>query len=66
MAARRSSEESAILYRQGLTTALAVTDANVRLFEAEVDLARAQFDLALALLALRQAVGRDALGRELP
>jgi outer membrane protein TolC len=65
-AARRNSEESAILYRQGLTTALAVSDANVRLFEAEVDLARARFDVALSFLLLRRATGLDPLGRELP
>jgi outer membrane protein TolC len=65
-AARRNSEESTILYRQGLAPALAVADASTRLFEAEVDLARAQFDLAQAFLALRRATGLDPLGRDLP
>jgi outer membrane protein TolC len=65
-AARRNQEESTILYRQGLAPALAVADANLRLFEAEVDLARAGFDLAQALLALRRATGLDPLGKELP
>jgi outer membrane protein TolC len=64
-AARRNQEESTILYRQGLAPALAVADANLRLFEAEVDLARARFDLAQALLGLRRATGLDPLGREL-
>ncbi|HET7754756.1 MAG TPA: TolC family protein [Anaeromyxobacteraceae bacterium] len=66
LAARRNSEESTILYRQGLATALAVADANTRLFEAEVDVARTRFDLAQAFLALRRATGLDPLGRELP
>jgi outer membrane protein TolC len=63
-AARRNAEETGILYRQGLSTALAVADASVRLFEAEVALARARFALGAALLELRDAVGLDPLGKE--
>ncbi len=63
-AARKNVEETGILYRQGLSTALAVADASVRLFEAEVALARARFALGAALLELRDAVGLDPLGKE--
>jgi outer membrane protein TolC len=57
-------DETGELYRQGLASALAVSDANLRLFEAEVALARARFGLGLALLDLRAAQGLDALGKE--
>jgi outer membrane protein TolC len=63
-AARQNAEETAILYRQGLSTSLAVSDALLRQFEAEVTLARAWFSLGLGLLELRAAVGLDPLGRE--
>ncbi|MBF5040937.1 TolC family protein [Aggregicoccus sp. 17bor-14] len=62
--ARRNVDETGELYRQGLASALAVSDANLRLFEAEVALARARFGLGLALLDLRAAQGLDALGKE--
>ena len=62
--ARKNAEETAILYRQGLSTALAVSDAALRLFEAEVSLARARYSLGVALLDLRAAVGLDPLGKE--
>lgn len=63
-AARRNAEETGILYRQGLSTALAVADASLRLFEAEVALARQRYTLGVALLSLRSAVGLDPLGKE--
>jgi outer membrane protein TolC len=62
--ARKNAEETAILYRQGLSTALAVSDAALRLFEAEVSLARTRYSLGVALLDLRAAVGLDPLGKE--
>jgi outer membrane protein TolC len=62
--ARKNAEETGILYRQGLSTALAVSDAALRLFEAEVSLARARYSLGVALLDLRAAVGLDPLGKE--
>jgi len=62
--ARRNAEETGILYRQGLSTALAVADASLSLFQAEVDLARARYTLGVALLDLRSAVGLDPLGKE--
>jgi outer membrane protein TolC len=62
--ARKNAEETGILYRQGLSTALAVADASLRLFEAEVALARSRYALGVALLSLRGAVGLDPLGKE--
>jgi outer membrane protein TolC len=61
---RQNAEEVAVLYRQGLASALEVADANVRLFEAEVALARARYGLGLSLLSLRAALGLDPLGNE--
>jgi outer membrane protein TolC len=62
-AARQNSRETNQLYRQGLATALAQADANVRLFEAEVEWIRARYDTARALLDVRRALGLDPLGR---
>ena len=64
--ARRNAVETQELYRQGLASALEVTDANVRLFEAEVEAARANYQLALAYLDLRAASGRTPQGQENP
>lgn len=62
--ARRNAEETGILYRQGLSTALAIADASLRLFEAEVAVAQARYTLGVALLDLRAALGLDPLGKE--
>ncbi|PTL85700.1 TolC family protein [Vitiosangium sp. GDMCC 1.1324] len=62
--ARQNAEETSILYRQGLASSLALSDAQVRQFEAEVALARARYALGSALLELRAAVGLDPLGKE--
>ena len=64
-AARKSLGETATLYRQGLATALELTDANDSQFGAEVGYASAELATALAYLALRQAMGLDPLGTEL-
>lgn len=63
-AARKNAAEIAELYRQGLSNALQVADANVSLFEAEVELARQRNGLAVALLNLRAARGLDPFGKE--
>ncbi|AKJ04121.1 TolC family protein [Archangium gephyra] len=63
-AARQNAEETSILYRQGIASSLALSDAQVRQFEAEVALARARYALGSALLELRSAVGLDPLGKE--
>ncbi|MBI4817866.1 MAG: TolC family protein [Deltaproteobacteria bacterium] len=55
--AERNAAETAELYRQGLSTALAVSDAALRRFEAEVGQARQQLTLTLAFLELRSAIG---------
>ena len=64
-AARKNVGETATLYRQGLATALELTDANDSRFEAEVGYSGAQYAMALAYLALRQAMGLEPLGTEL-
>jgi outer membrane protein TolC len=63
-AARQNAEEQGILYRQGISTALTVADASLRLFEAEVSQAQSRYALGVALLGLRAAVGLDPLGKE--
>jgi outer membrane protein TolC len=65
-AARKSSEETAILYRQGLAKAIELVDANEQRFLAEVNYAEAQFSLATVYLALLQAMGRGPLDVEAP
>ena len=62
--ALRNSNETAELYRQGLTTALQVADANVSLFVASVDLVQARYGLGVAYLNLESALGLDPLGKE--
>jgi outer membrane protein TolC len=64
--ARRNAEETQELYRQGLASALEVTDASVQLFEAEVEAVRAVYQLALAYLDLRAASGNGPLEEENP
>ncbi|MCI0574016.1 MAG: TolC family protein, partial [Myxococcaceae bacterium] len=64
-AAEKNAKEAQALYREGLTGALQVADANIRLFEAQVALARERYGLALALLDVRAAAGLDPLGKEL-
>ncbi len=62
--ARRHVDETGQLYRQGLVRALDVADANLRLFEAEVALARERNALALAFLDLKAATGAPPPGME--
>jgi outer membrane protein TolC len=64
-AARRSTEETEILYRQGLARAIELTEANASRFQAEVDLETAKLAMEQAYLGLRQALGLDPLGDEL-
>ncbi len=63
-AARKNAAETTTLYREGLSTAFAVADANQRLFEADVALVRERLGLALAVVDLRAARGLDPLGKE--
>ena len=62
--AKKNASETAELYRQGLSQALQVADANVRLFEAEVGLVQARYGLGIAYLNLEAALGLDPLGKE--
>jgi outer membrane protein TolC len=64
-ASRQNVDETAILYRQGLAKAIELVDANDSRFTAEVNYAGAQYTMAEAYLALRQAMGLDPLGTEL-
>jgi outer membrane protein TolC len=61
-AARKNTEETSILYREGLASALELADATQRLFEAEVAEATATYRMALAYLSLREASGVSATG----
>jgi outer membrane protein TolC len=62
---RKNVEETATLYRQGLAKAIELTDATDSRFVAEVGYASAELSMALAYLALRQAMGLDPVGTEL-
>jgi outer membrane protein TolC len=62
--ALKNATETAELYRQGLSSALQVADANVRLFEANVDLVRARYGLGVSYLNLESALGLDPVGKE--
>ncbi|MFT3694405.1 MAG: TolC family protein [Kofleriaceae bacterium] len=59
--ARKSADETAILYHQGLAKAIELVDANEERFEAEVSRAEAEFSVATQYLALRQAMGLGPL-----
>lgn len=59
-AARKNAEETQILYREGLASALELADATQRLFEADVAEATATYRMALAYLSLREASGLGA------
>ena len=60
----RNAAETSELYRQGLSSALQVADANVRLFEASVALVQARYGLGIAYMNLEAALGLDPLGKE--
>lgn len=60
-AARKNAEETNVLYREGLASALELADANQRLFEAEVAEVTARYRMAVAYLALREASGVEAV-----
>lgn len=61
-AARKNADETTVLYREGLASALELADATQRLFEAEVAEATATYRMALAYLSLREASGVVAVG----
>lgn len=61
---QRNAEEVAVLYGQGLASALEVADANLRRFEADVALVQALYGQGLSHLNLRAALGSDPFGME--
>jgi outer membrane protein TolC len=63
-AARKSADETSVLYRQGLAKAIELVDANDSRFLAEVNDASAEYSMAEAYLNLRQALGLDPIGTE--
>lgn len=65
-AAQRLTEESEILYRQGLARAIELTDANARRFDAEVARASARLSMEQAYLELRFALGLGPIDDDLP
>ena len=62
--AQKNARETAELYRQGLSSALEVADANYSLFNANISLVRARYGLGTAYLAFEAALGLDPLGKE--
>ncbi len=64
-AAKQSSEETAILYREGLAKAIELVDANDSRLTAEVEYVSAEYAMAQAYLDMRQALGLEPLGTEL-
>ena len=62
--AQKNARETAELYRQGLSSALEVADANYSLFNANVSLVRARYGLGTAYLTFEAALGLDPLGKE--
>ena len=62
--AQKNARETAELYRQGLSSALEVADANFSLFNANVSLVRARYGLGTAYLSFEAALGLDPLGKE--
>jgi outer membrane protein TolC len=61
-AANKNTNETSILYREGLASALELADATQQLFEAEVAEVTARYRMALAYLSLREASGVAAVG----
>lgn len=56
-ASRRSADETAVLYKQGLAKAIELFNANQATFDAEVAMAAAQLSLRQAELDVRSALG---------
>ncbi|MEO8380477.1 MAG: TolC family protein [Acidobacteriota bacterium] len=56
-AANKNADETSVLYREGLASALELADATQRLFEAEVAEVTARYRMAVAYLSLREAEG---------
>jgi len=61
-AAQKNANETNILYREGLASALELADATQQLFEAEVAEVTARYRMAVAYLSLNEAGGGAAVG----
>ncbi len=61
-AAKQSADETSVLYKLGLAKAIELVDANDTRFLADVTYASAEYGVALAFLAVRQAIGLDPIG----
>ncbi len=59
--ARRNTQETEVLYKQGLARAIELVDANAKRFDAEVALATARLSMEQAYLELRFATGDGPL-----
>ena len=64
--AQKNTEETAILYKQGLAKAIEVTDANASRYDADATLAVAKLGMEQAYLNLRFALGLSPISDELP
>lgn len=64
--AQKNTDETTILYKQGLAKAIEVTDANATRYDAEVSLATAKLGMEQAYLNLRFALGLGPVSDELP
>lgn len=65
-ATQKLTEETEILYRQGLVRALELTTATAQRFDAEVSRASAKLSMEQAYLELRFALGLGPIDEELP
>jgi outer membrane protein TolC len=65
-AATRLTEETEVLYKQGLARAIELTTANSQRFDAEVSRASAKLSMEQAYLELRFALGLGPIDEELP
>jgi outer membrane protein TolC len=63
-AANKNTEETVILYKQGLAKAIEVNDANDKQFEAEVTREAAKLSMEQAYLDLRSALGFGPIDQE--
>jgi outer membrane protein TolC len=64
--AQKNTDETTILYKQGLAKAIEVTDANATRYDTEVTLATAKLGMEQAYLNLRFALGLGPVSDELP
>jgi outer membrane protein TolC len=64
--AEKNTDETTILYKQGLAKAIEVTDANASRYDAEVTRATAKLGMEQAYLNLRFALGLGPISDELP